>query len=114
MRERAVGTEFGWLLVVPATTAAVGTITPDELEKRGYRRVYAAARATWPNDPTVDSNDYLGSSRGAVDRVAVLGQAGAGALDFRRVPRCELALRPLACRAPMGSLSASASTGKWA
>ena len=30
----------------PATTAAVGTIMPDELEKRGYRRAYAAALCT--------------------------------------------------------------------
>src|SRR5690606_18580406 len=30
----------------PATTAAVGTLMPDELEKRGYRRAYAAALCT--------------------------------------------------------------------
>jgi tripartite ATP-independent transporter DctM subunit len=30
----------------PATTAAVGSIMPDELEKRGYRRGYAAALCT--------------------------------------------------------------------
>src|SRR5690606_37674872 len=30
----------------PATTTAVGSIMPDELEKRGYRRGYAAALCT--------------------------------------------------------------------
>lgn len=41
------GTFFGAISgSAPATTAAVGSIMPDELEKRGYKRSYAAALCT--------------------------------------------------------------------
>lgn len=47
MATAVAGTFFGAISgSAPATTAAVGSIMPDEMEKRGYRRAYAAAICT--------------------------------------------------------------------
>jgi tripartite ATP-independent transporter DctM subunit len=47
MATAVAGTFFGAISgSAPATTAAVGSIMPDEMEKRGYSRAYAAAICT--------------------------------------------------------------------
>lgn len=47
MATTVAGTFFGAISgSAPATTAAVGGIMPDEMERRGYRRAYAAAICT--------------------------------------------------------------------
>lgn len=108
----------------PATTAAVGSIMPDELEKRGYRRAYAAALCTGVGPlgqmipPSIPMIIWGVLAEESIARLFMAGllpglltAAGFIAVSWaygriRHVPRAE--------RASFGELVAALRSGLWA
>lgn len=125
MATAVAGTFFGAISgSAPATTAAVGSIMPDEMEKRGYSRAYAAAICTGVGPigqmipPSIPMIIWGVLAEESITRLFLAGMvpgllAGAGFIlvsyiygKVHKVPRTS--------RATLGELMDSVQEGFWA